>query len=142
MDPNYIDTRSKFYGAGKGRTYERPDVMRDFGFRPSEPRLTPQPPRVVTLPEELDLISRAASQMRDKIQENIAAALGGVEVSLGTSQPSSSVGGRSFVSITDDVLREMERDELIEYASSCRDLYEQSRTVQMHTMGEVCTNRF
>ena len=46
--------------------------------------------------------------MMDKIQEDIAAALGGVEVNLGTSQPSSSAGGRSFVIIPDDVLREME----------------------------------
>ena len=27
MDPNYIDTGSSFYGAGKGRTYERPDAQ-------------------------------------------------------------------------------------------------------------------
>ena len=62
--------------------------------------------------------------MREKIQEHIAAALGGVEVGLGTSQPLSSARVRSFVSITDEVLREMERHELLEYSSSCRDHYE------------------
>lgn len=108
MDPNYTDTGSKFYGVGKGLTYERPDAMRDVGFRPPAPRLVPRPHRVVTLPEELALISSAASKMRDKIQEHIAAALGGVEVGLGTSQPSSSVGEHSFVSVPDEVLREME----------------------------------
>ena len=67
MDPNYTDTGSKFYGAGKGRTYERPNAMRDVGFRPPTPRLAPRPPRVVTLLEELALISSVASQMREKI---------------------------------------------------------------------------
>ena len=142
MDPNYTDTGSKFYGAGKGHTYERPDAMQDVGFRPPTPCLAPRPPRVVKLPEELAFISSVASQMRKKIQEHIAATLGGVEVGLGTSQPSSSAGVHSFVSIPDDVLREMERDELIEYASSCRDHYEQSITQKMHTMGEVCTSMF
>ena len=62
--------------------------------------------------------------MREKIQQHIAAALGGFEVGLRTSQPSSSAGVRLFVSILDAVLREMERDELMEYASSSRDHYE------------------
>ena len=62
--------------------------------------------------------------MRENIQEYIVAALGGVEFGLGTSQPSSSVGVRSFVSIPDDLLREMERHELMEYESSCRDYYD------------------
>ena len=112
--------------------------MRDVGFRPP----APQPPRVVTLPEELSLISSVASQMRDKIQEHIATALRGVEVGLGTSQRSSSAGVCSFVSIPDDVLREMERDELLEYISSYRDHYEQAIRQQMHTMGEVCKSMF
>jgi len=116
--------------------------MQDVGFRPRAPCLAPWTPRLVTLPEELALISSAASQKREKIQEHIAVALGGAEVGLGTSQPSSSAGFHSFVSIPDDVLREMERAELIKYAASCRDHYEQSRTIQMHTMGEVCTYRF
>ena len=124
MDPNYTDTRSKFYGAGKGRTYEQHDAMRDVGFRPLASRLAPRTPRVVTLPEELALISSAASKMREKIQEHIVAALGGVEVGLGTNQPSSSAGVHSFVSILDDMLREMEGDEFLKYASSCRDHYE------------------
>ena len=80
--------------------------------------------------------------MSEKIQEHIATTLGGVEVGLGTSQPSSSAGVHSFVSIPDDVLREMERDELMEYASSCRDLYERSITLRIHTMDKVCTNMF
>ena len=115
--------------------------MQEVGFRPPAPRLAPRPPRVVTLPEKLAIISSVSSQMREKIQEHIAS-LGGVEVGLGTSQPSSSAGGRSFVSIPNDVLRDMERYELMEYASSCRDLYERSITRQMHTMGEVCTSMF
>ena len=78
--------------------------MRDVGFRPPAPR----PPRVLTLLEELALISSIASHMREKIQEHIVVALGGVEIGLETSQPSSSAGVRSFVSIPDDVLREME----------------------------------
>ena len=80
--------------------------------------------------------------MRENIQQHIAAALGGVEVSLGTSQPSISAEVHSFVSISDDVLRDMEQDELLEYASSCRDHYEQAIRKQMHTMGEVCTSMF
>ena len=83
MDPNYTDIGSKFYGAGKGHTYQRLDAIKYVGFRPLAPHLAPQPPRVVTLLEELALISSAASQMREKIQEHIAAALGGVEVDLG-----------------------------------------------------------
>ena len=79
--------------------------------------------------------------MRDKIQEHIVAALGGVEVILGTSQPSSSTGGHPFVSIPDDVLRDMERDDLLEYPS-CRDHYERVIRQQMHTMGEVCISMF
>ena len=116
--------------------------MRDVGFRPLAPCLAPQQPRLVTLPEELAIFSSVSSQMREKIQEHIAVSLGGVEVGLGTSQPSSSVGVSSFVSIPDDVLREMERDELLEYASSCRDHYERAIRQQMHTMGKVCTSMF
>ena len=116
--------------------------MRDVGFRPPTSRLAPRPPRVVTLPEELALISSVASQMRERIQEHIVVTLGGVEVSLGTSQPSSSAGVHSIVSIPDDLLREMEPDELLDYASSCRDHYERAIGQQMHTMGEECISMF
>ena len=116
--------------------------MGDVGFRPPAPCLVPRTPRVVTLPEELGRISSAASQMREKIEEHIEATLGGVKVGLRTSQPSSSAGVHSFVSIPDDMLRDMDRDKLLEYASSYRDHCEQVIRKQMHTMGEVCTSMF
>ena len=65
-----------------------------------------------------------------------------MEVGLGASQPSFSEGVCSFVSIPDDVLREMERDELPEYASSCRDHYEWASIQQVHNMVKVCTCMF
>ena len=51
MDPDYTDTGSNFYVAGKGRTYERPDARRDVHYRRPMPRLVQPHPRVVASPE-------------------------------------------------------------------------------------------
>ena len=66
---------SKFYGARKCHTYEWPDAMQDVGFRAPTPRLAPQPPRLVLLPEELSLTSNATNEMRKKIREHIMSTL-------------------------------------------------------------------
>ena len=48
MKPNYTDV-SKFYGVGKGRTYEREGAYRDPLLPNPTPHLVPLPQRVVTL---------------------------------------------------------------------------------------------
>ena len=49
MKPNYTDALSKFYGIGKGRTYEQEGAFHDPLLPKATPRLVPQPQRLVTL---------------------------------------------------------------------------------------------
>ena len=48
MNPYYTDV-SKFYGVGKGRTYEREGAYRDPLLPKPRPRLVSRPQRVFTL---------------------------------------------------------------------------------------------
>ena len=49
MNPYYTYALSKFYGVGKGRTYEREGAYCDPLLPKATPRLVPRPQRVVTL---------------------------------------------------------------------------------------------
>jgi len=123
MDPDYTDTRSPFYGAGKGRTYERPDSLRDVEYSQPEPRLVVPQPRVISFPEEFQMTSEVASRVRAQIKEHVMAALSGVEIGLHNSASSTNMDDNSFDDYSDDALRFMSRSELEKYAACCRDMY-------------------
>ena len=49
MKPDYTDAPSKFYGIGKGRTYEQEGAFQGPLLPKATPPLVPQPQRLVTL---------------------------------------------------------------------------------------------
>jgi hypothetical protein len=58
MQPDYTNLPSKYYGVGKGRTYNRRGAFRDPVFPRPPPPLVSHPPRVVSLPSEMEATSQ------------------------------------------------------------------------------------
>ena len=54
MNPDYTDFPSKYYGVGRGRTYNLKGAFRDTTFPQPLPPLVSQPLRVVTLWSEME----------------------------------------------------------------------------------------
>ena len=107
MDPDYTDIGSIFYGAGKGRTYERLDARRDVHYRHPMPRLVQPHPRVIALQEELETPSQMERGVMEEIRYLIGAALAGVEISLHSISSASSMDASPFDDYFDDHLKSM-----------------------------------
>lgn len=140
MDPIYTDTRSKFYGVGKGCTCEWLDTMQDVGFRDPRPCLSLQPTRVVSLLVELAFTFNAINQIREQVKQHIGPTLERMVVRLARRLCPCTVEYPSFISILDVVLREMDLLQLEKCASSCRDMCEQLIAWETKFMTEVCRN--
>jgi len=49
MKQNYTNIKSKYYGIGKGRTYEQEGALRDEKASKANPPFVPQPKNLITL---------------------------------------------------------------------------------------------
>ena len=49
INPDYTNVKSKYYGIGKGRTYEWEGALRDEKVAKVDPPFVPQPQNLVTL---------------------------------------------------------------------------------------------
>jgi hypothetical protein len=82
MHPDYTDLPSKYYGVGKGQTYNQRGAFQDPSFPRPPPPLVSRPPRVVSLPSEMEATSQVGKDVRDAIEDNINSSLIGIDVGL------------------------------------------------------------
>ena len=82
MKPDYTNVKSKYYGIGKGRTYEKAVALRDQMEIKANPPLVPQPKNLVTLQAEMDVTSQIGLEVRTSLGENLQSALLGVSVGM------------------------------------------------------------
>lgn len=122
MDLEHTNVQSKFYGVSKGCTYERIEAQQTLGFKAPLPKVVPRPPRLDALSTDLESASQSALVTGGVITESVQSTLSGVEVASKERSQSSRMKLPNFVDILDDDLRQMDRLELENYASKCRDI--------------------
>ena len=81
MKPDYTDV-SKFYGVGKGRTYEREGAYHNPLFPKHTSHLVPWPQRVVALRSEMEAPSQIGLEVRTIIRDNLPSALMAIDVGM------------------------------------------------------------
>ena len=82
MRPYYTDLPSKYYGAGKGRTYNQRDAFRDPLLPQPPAPLVPRLRRFVTLPSELEVTSQISPEVRGAIGKSLQLDLVGIDVGM------------------------------------------------------------
>ena len=138
MKPDYIDV-SKFYGVGKGRTYEREGAFRDPLLPKATLRLVPQPQRIVTLRAEMEATSHIGIEARIVIGDNLQSALVGVDV--GMNRHRECACSRScFYYKTNIEVDSMSSEDAKAYAKHCRDGWFELLHHEGEGRGEVCEN--
>ena len=82
MKPNYTSLPSKYYGTGKGRTYNRKGAYRSGSLpRPPQP-LVPLPKGVFASLLEFQSTSKVGKEARTAIGENLESMFYGVDVGM------------------------------------------------------------
>jgi hypothetical protein len=120
MKPDYTSLPSKYYGTGKGRTYNRKGAYRSGSLpRPPQPPV-PHPKGAFASLSEFQSTSEVGKEARTAIGENLESMFYGVDV--GMKRPRAEIDSRAtFVDKTDANLDAMSAEEVLEYAKFFRD---------------------
>jgi hypothetical protein len=120
MHLDYTSLPSKYYGTGKGRTYDRKGAYRSVALsRPPQP-LVPRPTGAFASLSEFQATSEVGKEARTAIGENLEAMFYGVDVGM-KRQRAEANSQATFVDKTDADLDAMSAEEVLEYAKFCRD---------------------
>jgi hypothetical protein len=120
MHPDYTSLPSKYYGTGKGCTYDRKGAYRSAAVsRPPQP-LVPRPTGAFASLSELQATSEVGKEARSAIRENLEAIFYGVDVGMNR-QRAEANSRATFVYKTDEDLATMSAEDVLEYAKFFRD---------------------
>jgi len=120
MKPDYTSLPSKYYGTGKGRTYNRKGAYRSGALpRPPQPPV-PHPKGAFASLSEFQSTSEVGKEARTAIGENLESMFYGVDVGMKRQRAEIDIRA-TFVDKTDADLDAMSAEEVLEYAKSCRD---------------------
>jgi hypothetical protein len=137
MKPDYTSLPSKYYGTGKGRTYNRKGAYRSGALpRPPQP-LVPRPKGAFASLSEFQSTSEVGKEARTAIGENLESMFYGVDV--GMKRQRAEIDSRAtFVDKTDADLDAMSAEEVLEYAKFCRDGWKKLIQIDDPNRGFVC----
>jgi hypothetical protein len=120
MHPNYTSLPSKYYGTGKGRTYNCKEAYRSGALpRPPQP-IVPLPKVEFASLSEFQSTSEVGKEARTTIGENLEALFYGVYVGM-KRQRAEANSRATFVDKKDADLDAMSVEEILEYAKFCWD---------------------
>ena len=137
MKPYYTNVKSKYYGIGKGRTYEKEGTLRDQMETKANPPLVPQPKNRVTLEAEMDATSQIGLEARTILGENLQSALFGVGVGMDRHK-ARSTSRACFCYKIDEEVDSMSLEDAKAYAKQCRDGWFDLLHHEGEGQGEVC----
>ena len=137
MKPDYTDVKSKYYGIGKGRTYQKAGALRDQMETKPNPPLVPQPKNLVTLQEEMDATSQIGLEVRTILGENLQSALFGVGVGMDRHK-SRATSCACFCYKTDEQVDSMSLEDAKAYGKQCRYMWFDLLHHEGEGKGEVC----
>jgi hypothetical protein len=120
MKLDYTNLSSKYYGTGKGRTYNRKGAYRSGALsRPPQPPV-PRPKGTFASLSVFQSISEVGKEARTAIGENLESMFYGVDVGM-KRQRAEADSRATFVDKTDADLDAISAEEFLEYAKFCRD---------------------
>ena len=125
MRPDYTETGSSFYGAGGGRSAERPGARRDPAIQPAPVPLVGRPRPTVMRSEDVAGSSQLATEERDAVAQATRMAIHGGILASQTERrraPSAPVEPE-LRWLDDDALRQLGPDDIVRYAITARDAY-------------------
>jgi len=125
MHPDYTDTPSRFYGAGRGCSYDRPGARRDPTIVPPPPWLLPHPDRTIVRSEDVVESSQLGTEVRTRVADTVRTVLTSAAcVATGErSRPSPPPPQPDIPFLSHEILLLSDPDSVREYAESARDAY-------------------
>lgn len=120
MRLDYTNTPSTFFGAGRGRSYQRPGARRDPGYAPPPPRLVSILERMVIRAEDMTQPSQLGSETRHVIAGSLRTAMTGAIVATQAerSRPHGAPPEPNIRCLDDDTIDYFDLEDLRKYAKS------------------------
>ena len=125
MRPDYTSTPSAFFGAGRGRSYQRPRAQRDPGYVPPPPRLVSIPERMVIRAEDTAQPSQLGSETSHVLAGSLRTTMTGaiVAAQAESSRPHGAPLEPAIWCLDDDTIDYFDVEGVRKYAKSARDAY-------------------
>lgn len=127
MHLDYTSTKSEFFGAGRGGSYQRPGARRDLAFMPAPLRLVPILDMTVIRLVDVAQSSQMATEARHDIAESLFTAMGSAVVVVhgkaSRPPPPPAPAQPEIEWVDDDLLRILDSKAIQGYAQLARDAY-------------------